>query len=505
MDSRILKQTVPVLKTVLNSCEECVISNDFVLPDYCPDIAVVLKCIVTPYIHSRQWSSGQLLLDGTALIRVLYLDEERRCIRKAEFSQPLSLSLRRDEGMADPMVRIVVRQDYMNCRATSPRRLEVRGAFTVCVEAQCGDHMDVLAPDCEGVHIRHRMLEASSPKTFTERVVALNDVLDLSSALPTEDRLLYSNSHVCINECKLLTGKAIVKGMVYVRYRYGDESNGSVCPVEHTIPFSQILDLDGAEDGDRCVAYASVLSDTQRIVPNGEGQNATLEMFVKLLVQVQVYTCQTVQVVTDAYHCRYPSVLKTTEMTVNGFVGVHRYTTTLQPSLELPAGDLHDILDVWLQPLSTTCECKESKAYIRHKVNVCMLVRDINGLVAYFERPEELLVEQPVDADTVHADVEVIGLTANATDTRLDMRVELHISLSLWSSQMQDTVQDVTLHTEDPYPDDRAAVRLYYAKAGEKVWNIARECHTSPDSVRQENGLREDELRDDAVLVIPLC
>ena len=46
-------------------------------------------------------------------------------------------------------------------------------------------------------------------------------------------------------------------------------------------------------------------------------------------------------------------------------------------------------------------------------------------------------------------------------------------------------------------------MRLYYADAGESVWDIARRCHTSPDAVREENDLRDEVLLAKTVLLIP--
>ena len=59
------KQTVAVSRPVMDVQEEYTLSGDFVLPEYCPDVAVVLKCLITPYIVSRQWSGDQLMLSGT--------------------------------------------------------------------------------------------------------------------------------------------------------------------------------------------------------------------------------------------------------------------------------------------------------------------------------------------------------------------------------------------------------------------------------------------------------
>ena len=80
----------------------------------------------------------------------------------------------------------------------------------------------------------------------------------------------------------------------------------------------------------------------------------------------------------------------------------------------------------------------------------------------------------------------------------------LAVTMMLWDTTENQVVRDVTLQKEEPYPNDPAALRLYYADAGENVWDIARRCHTSPDGIRQENDLREDVLTAETVLLVPV-
>ena len=131
MEQLLKKKSMRLTCCALDKQEECPISGEYTLPEYCPDVAVILKCFAYPHIQNRQWSGDQWLLDGTAVIRVLYLDEERRRLRSLEFTQSFSCT-RRGEGRADnAAVQVELSTKYLSCRAVSPRRVEVRGAILV--------------------------------------------------------------------------------------------------------------------------------------------------------------------------------------------------------------------------------------------------------------------------------------------------------------------------------------------------------------------------------------
>ena len=326
MDFTCQKQTVMLPRPAMNMHEEYVLSGDFVLPEYCPDVAVVLKCQITPYVASRQWNGDQLVLDGTALLRVLYLDEERQCVREAEFTQPISCSLRGDGDAQGAMVQLSLTPEYVNCRATSPRRLEVRGAFTVHAWALKTQEMVLLdSQQEEGLYMQTATMQINAPKAWAERMTVVSEILDFTGDLPEAEQLLGGHCQAVVQECKLLSGKAIVKGQLYMHQLYTDDSSrGTTHVLDYTLPFSQILDVDGAMDGDLATAEVLLLSDTQRTALNDAGQNGALELTAKLLIQVQVYSSEEIRLVTDAYHGRCPVEPHTCMVSPYSLVGVQR-------------------------------------------------------------------------------------------------------------------------------------------------------------------------------------
>ena len=73
---------------------------------------------------------------------------------------------------------------------------------------------------------------------------------------------------------------------------------------------------------------------------------------------------------------------------------------------------------------------------------------------------------------------------------------------------MQDGCQAVTAVTADEnagFPEEKAALKIYFANGGESLWEIAKNCHTSVEAVMEENGLQSDVLPGDAMLLVPLC
>lgn len=506
MDNLLKKQTISVSHYALDCQEECAISGDYTLPEYCPDVATVLKCLVTPRVQNRQWSGEQLLVDGVAAVRVLYLDEERRCLREAEFTQPFSCSMR-TEGRVDAVpAALELSTKYVNCRAVGPRRLEVRGAIALSARAECAmDSELTLASEDPHLYTKCETAAFDTPVGSSEKVLAISESLDFPETLPPAEMLLGGDCRAAIRECRVLTGKAIVKGQVYFHQLYTDDLNaGTTHSLDFVVPFSQILDIDGAEDGQPHSAHVLLLSDTERCTVGPDGENSVLEVTAKLLVQFRAYRRCEVPLLLDAYHGRCPVTVDTRDVSLRAHMGCRWENTVLPMQLELPTGVLQEILDVWAQPQGLDNCCEKGTARISGRLLVCMLVRDGDGQIAYYERPEEYRLEYPCSGNDLQAHVTVTELHYRVVDNKLELKVTLCVALEMGQHTTRRMIQTVRLHQDAPYGEQRATTLLYYAQPGEELWEIGRKCHTSPDWIRQENDLSGDRLNQSSVLIVPI-
>ena len=506
MEQLLRKSAVRLTGCALDKLEECPISGEYTLPEYCPDVAVVLKCFAYPRIQNRQWSGEQLLLDGNAMIRVLYLDEDRRCVHSLEFVQPFSCTLRGDSRVDNASVEWELGTKYMNCRAVSARRVEVRGVVAVRAYADCAENKSLVAAvEDRDLYTRTVKTIITVPNGSCDKIVSVSEALEFDQSLPPAEMLLGGECRAVIRECKLLTGKAIVKGQVYIHQLYMDNTAGNHTHcLDYTLPFSQIMDVDMAREGMPYKAAVQVLSDTERCSVGPDGENTILEVNVKLLVQVQVYDQQEIDLLKDVYHCRYPVSAQTEDVNLCTLLNTRWENTTLPISLSLPVGKWSEIVDLFVQPQQPVAECCEGKAGIKGRLLVCVLARDADGEVVYDEFVEEYALEDACNGNVLRMDPTVTTVQYRMTEEKLEMSVQLCMRMTEYNCYTQTIVSDLRLQEEAPYPQQKVTALLYYADGGETVWDIGRACHASPDCILKENALESEDIKESTVIVVPI-
>ena len=508
MDFKVMNKAISVPETLFDDFDERPVDCDFVLPDYCPDIAAVLKCTLKPVIQSKQLSGDRLIADGQAIIRVMYLDEGRKCVRCCEFSQPFTSTFNVKNVGMNACIDLTAKTDYVNCRATSPRRLDVHGAFTVKLKVTAEGGCEVIAnAKGDGLYTRKQAVSYSVPGMSAEKPFTISEVLDLGAGKAPAEALIRADAVATLTDCKLMANKVIIKGELMLKNLYvSDVAAGAMDKVEHEVPFSQIVDVDGLDEEWECDVRLDVLSSDIHISVNQNGESTLLAINIKLLAQIQCFRTGASEVVTDAYSALCPLKMDSRRLDTEHLLGVKRDNTVVKESLELPPDGVSDIVDIWCEAMPVAERYEDGKAFVDGRLMISMLARDNSGVVSYYERPGNFTLEydDPCNRMTAHMDVLHVDYSMGGGN-QVEIKVELAVTRCCYETVNCLALTSLTADDNARFPEEKAALKIYFANGGESLWEIAKSCHTSMEAVMEENNLSSEILPEDAMLLVPMC
>lgn len=508
MELKTLTTTAAACSVLFDGFDERPVDMDFVLPDYAPDIAAVLKCQLTPLVQSQQINGDRVLVDGMADIRVMYLDEARKCVRSCEFSQPFSSAFTVANLAPGACVQVTTKTDYVNCRATSSRRLDVHGAFSVKLRVTAAGGQEILQ-DVEGDSFqkRGRTFVCSVPAASADKAFTVSEVLELEAGKPPAEALIRGEVVPVLTDCKLMMNKVVLKGCLYLRHLYAsDPENGGMEQTEHEIPFSQIVDVEGLQDDWQCDVDLEVASCDVQISADPSGAGTLLSVSVKLTARIRCIRSEEVRALTDVYSTRCPLHLETQPLETEQLTGIHRDTEVIKETFDLPPDDIAGIVDLWGEVMVTGERCEAEKAVAEGRLMVYMLTRSSAGEVSYYERPVNIALEYTDTCNRMATSLCVVRMEYVVNSQKqVELKVELAVTRRCYRSNQCRAVCGVTADENEEFPPEKAALKIYYASAGESLWEIAKSCHTSMEEVMKENDLAADVLAEDAMLLVPLC
>lgn len=512
MEYPMQRESCAVCETVLESTKEQPIDLDLSLPDYCPDIERILKCRVSPSLTGRSLSGDSLTLDGSVLISLYYLDAKKQAIRLCEHTMPFSCSFNAKTGTEEAVALVRLKTEYLNCRALSPRRVDIHGAVSAAVTLYAGCQQEYFSR-IEGDDIEQRQNSTNVTRLcgIGQQQFSLTEVLDIGAGKGHPESILRSDLSVRCDSLKAMTDKLMVSGEAVLRLLYvTDLEAGTQDTMTFHIPFSQVLDVRGLTDSTTNEVLLEVMHYETALKAEYDENSTLVTLDARLCATVLATEETTITWVEDAYSTEYELSLSQK---------AYRFTRSTVPlkesfsaKTEVTTGDggITKIIDLWCDSVNSLFVAEKDGMTVRGKVNCGMLALDSEGVPYYLERAVDFSaapeVLQTMSQPIVKADVTAENLSFRITG---DDRVEIKADLCLTGSAHEDAAMKGVAAVEGledrcRRKDKAAALTLYYADEGERLWDIACAYCTSVEAIKLENELTDDVMAASGMLLIPM-
>ncbi len=487
------KAVIRTSKDIAARTEERAVDMNLVLPDYYPPIAAILKCMLIPCISSRFQSGDQYSVDGTSTIRLLYLSDDRDEVYCFEAAQPFHVNFSCEQAIHH---YTNVKADYVNCRAVAPRRVDVHGAFRVLFEGVgvC-EHTVFADPQESHLYCFVQPVRYTVPVCEAEKTISVEEAVDLGVRV---DRMLYSRAIVLSSECKVLTNKIIAKGVL--RVKTVCVQDGAFHTMNHDIPFSQIMDVDGLREEWLC-AVEVMTGDNESYLQQNEGGGALLFVNCKLIICARLTAEKEEQLVLDAYHTDHPALCETIPLSVEHIGAPTMWRTTVSQAVPCPES-ASVFSDVWGDIRSWEMRDDSEKSALNLCLTICMIAEGEDGHPVYYERTADVTCVPDVQGKP--SDVQLVGVSVRESGGTLHVQADIVVTLCEHTCQSHAVVCSVVCDDSECYERSGAALRIVYAKEGQSLWDIGKQHHASVEAIKQDNPSVEAILSKPTMLMIPL-
>ena len=285
MDLKISRETIPAAVSVYDGIQEQPVELDYILPDYYPDIFRLVRCEVKPVITGWTVSGDKLSYELRCDISILYCGEGDSVLRSVTQTQSFQKTVELGSECASPEVRLTPKTDHINFRAVNKRRLDLRGAVSVKTSVTCQSQQEVIS-DVSGMNMQLRRvpMRFAAKKLTADKQLRVSVETELSAARPSVINIISSRCAVKDCEQKLISGKLLAKGELKVDVLYSCEKDGSgsVEPMSFTLPYSQIIDIDGIDESFICRITPEVIACEVTAAAGKTGENRALHCEAEL-------------------------------------------------------------------------------------------------------------------------------------------------------------------------------------------------------------------------------
>lgn len=506
MEYHLKKQSVPAPRMLLDTVSEQPVDIDLTLPDYCPDIERILKCSLCPEIYLQNVSGDRLTVEGSAVVRIVYLDGGG-CARSYEYKSPFSVGFTLKDSPEDCAAYVDTKPEYMNCRAVSPRKLSLHGAFSLYARVVVSSPTDFcMYDDDDDLQVDRQELSVSALGGLCCDVFTAREDISLKGR-PDMSSMITHRLSVRVTDLKAVGGKMMLsaEGRLELLYLSAAEGGG-LQTLSCSFPISHIVDCAGADDDSVIDSALDVMSYELRLSDDALSGSDVLSVEAKLRFNALCYEERPISVIRDAFSTKRDITARYEPVSCACDTRCLRVSDIAKSEIHIGDEAIGKVIDVYTERAAVSASVSGGAVMLNSKITVGVLYENADGETRLIDRDIDLSYNPSQDdidsVESVRLSVESLSYRIVDEHT-IELRAETVYTMLV--SRRVSCSSLVSVSADDDAPERAAdgTLILYYADRGERIWDISKRFCSRPGDIISENELEGDTLTDGIMLLIP--
>ncbi|MBQ7885144.1 MAG: DUF3794 domain-containing protein [Clostridia bacterium] len=496
--------SVPVLKKIKCDAQQAVLENNVALED--EEVAKVLSVATNIDLEQNpEMLVGECNLSGRVVLNVIYLTANGEINSQTAVSQ-FNYKLKNEK--IDSSSKINAKAQIVGTQIDKIMGNQIKVVTTVNIDAMLikNVNMQYLLEAGDGVYVKQAKQNVVSLKS--QNCERFEEALS-ATVKDGVAKVLFVNAECLIKEYEAGTGFIAVSGELYTKVVYVNKQEiPELQTVNISTTFKHELDADGVTKDSNLEAFLHIVHEQIKVEIEENEQDSIINVSVPLVACNNEYIENGIMTVVDAYSVQdVISISSEEEMTcvnlkpeyVEGKIEGNVILTDNEPRVD--------------KYLATTNVCNQvSNAYVSNGVlnvegvvsaNVVYLNDELGGLqsveieIPYvLDKKVDLPDNAVVEANVGLFDVDV--MVKRGREIYFDAKAKALVNITLENSLCMVTkAEDL-----EKLPERDSALEIYFAKAGESFWNIAKNLKIPTEIIANQNANLVDPLEKDENIAI---
>lgn len=467
-------------------------TQEIKLSDSFPDIGKILGAWGQPLVRSKEWLSSSMRISGGVMVWILYLPEEGGAPRCVETWIPFQMQWDFPQTQYDGTMRVSCLLKGIDARSVSARKIMVRCVVSAAGEAleptQCELYQPGEVP--EDVQLLRKSYPIRLPTEAGESVITMDEELTPNASCGQIRKIIRCSVQPELIDQKVMADKVVFRGSAGVQVLCECEDE-KLHRCDFEIPFSQYAELERDYD-----PYA--LADVIPAVTNLEldvQENGTLRLKAGIVGQYVIYDRPVLEVVTDAYSTQRQVSPLRQELALPAVLDMRRELVNVETATDQEGIQNIDAAVMMAHPSFR----KESQGFRMQLPGGAQLLgydSDENPVGDSCRWEKEM--EVPADGNAML--LARCAPTGKPQVTKTGVGVDFSTDIQVTAPTDIAMVTALSLGEATQLDPDRPSLILRRV-GDDTLWDIAKSCGSTVDSIREANALTDEPLEDQFLLI----
>lgn len=504
------KSEISVNRLAAEIGSSIIVECDTIVSDSKPDLLKILQLDAEATILSKELMEGKLIVNGRVDYKVLYVPDSATGVSSLTATANF-MHTEEKAGINDGMyadVRVDV--EHIEFNLINSRKLSIKSV--IAAQANIIDKALLSIPqdiDGEGIETKMKSFKALNRILQKNMEFSVEDQLILPPGKESIGSLLKSDVSVRNKDVKIINNKVVAKGEVVVCSLYLTQGDGVVTFVEHSIPFTEILDAEGITEEyfnhvDFDVADSGFVLSTDT-----DGDSRVIDCNVKILVHITSDEIVTANAVTDAYSTISKLMVSSSYFEIEELACDIRSAATIKGNIVPIEGipPIGHIYNVVAKPYVETAVANGDKIVVEGSIDTYILYISSKDDSPVYNFKADVPFSISFDAAGVNLDNKInakletnhISYNMNAAG-EIEVRIVLSADVAAYKIEGIDIISNIS--EEELKADETPSIILYFVQKGDTLWDIAKRYHTKTTYIEDLNELKGSSIQEGEQLLI---
>ena len=340
------------------------------------------------------------------------------------------------------------------------------------------------------------MVGKNTTKAIAKENILLNSEEKVMEILKKEVRIINKDFKVSYN-------KVVAKAELSVKILYLTEE-GKINYVEKIIPIMGFIDMENVTEENICELKYCMKNILVKL--NNTDENS---IYLEVEVEISCYSYETkdIELVQDVYTPF--SNIQYKQKTVKAMVGLQNVSDIYQLKEQISDSEISNsrIYNVSMTSSINNVKIAGTKAIYEGEVSVNILyesteVTRIDKKEFKFPINYELNILEGMSEENLDIMVDVEKYEISSQTDNIQINIDLNISTKMFKTIELNIIED--LEEKELEDKEEYSIIVYFVKAGDTLWNIAKKFRSTVENIKQINNIEdEDKLAINQQLFIP--
>ncbi len=491
------------------------VESDFNLPDYEPDMIKLIDRKGAARIRETRVDTDQIMVDGVLQFQALYKCAESGNICSLQGEVPFSETIHMEGVQETDHIIVQNHMEDLTLGMINSRKLNVRALLELSV----ADHMEqqiqlptgIEDTSVQTLYRQQKMLQLMTQK---KDICRIHSEILLPSNRPNISRLLWQSVQLRGLDSRIRSGEIELTGELLVNILYkGEDDERQIQCMETTVALHENIECNVCEPE---MLFKLIPLQVQLEVSPAEdedGENRVLMLEGMLDFYLRVWKEEELEALEDAYSLQDELLLERERVNLQSLLVKNdsKFKIADQILLENQPAEILQLCasvgEVFIEDSRIVPDGIEAEGVLKVRMLYItasdeMPVGIAEGVIP-FTRQIEAEKIRPEDTYELSAGIDQLTVIL-ADNSQADIKAVIGLDAIVFRKEDTDLITGMERQPEDlEQYEKQPGIAGYIVKEGDRLWDIAKEHHTTVEDVIQMNQLSGDQVnRGDKLLIV---